>query len=211
MTRRFSLLSVLAAAVAIGGSTMACGVTSDLPPSTGSVDLGFIGVGDFDIDRIDYTISGNGITPIQGSISLTDAHATPSAIVGGLPAGQQASCASRATMSMDGKANCYGAASFDVTPGEASNVTITLLCSYPTTVRTIMVNGMTDYCPALSSYAAAPDTGFVGGAPISLTATAFSYYSDPPMFEWQARRAKTSRRPAPRSRPTFAPSQDGRR
>jgi hypothetical protein len=185
MPRRPSLSSVNATILAAALTAAACGVARDLPPSTGSVDVGFIDVGNLSLSRVDYTISGNGIVPITGSISLVDPSATSSARIGGIPAGPQYLLELRAA-SDDGSAQCYGASAFDVMAGTSAMVTITLICRDPTTGRTITVNGMTDYCPSLASYAASPQTGTVGGSPISLTATAFSYYSDPPLFMWTA-------------------------
>jgi hypothetical protein len=175
MTRDLSLSAVLATVLAAGA---ACGL-HDLPPATGSVDIGFIDTAGLSINSVDYTISGNGITPIEGTISLVDPSATPSAIVGGIPPGDQYLLELRAA-TVDGLQQCYGASSFDITANMASNVMIDLACSYPMMVRTTMVNGMTDYCPWIASYSASSSTATVGGPPIQLTAIAGSFYSDPP-------------------------------
>jgi hypothetical protein len=177
--RRLSLFAIVVTLAT------ACDVARDLPPSTDSVNIGFINVGDFSLQTMAYKVSGNGITPLEGTISLVDANATPSAFIGGIPPGRQYLLELDAS-SDDGSGQCYGASAFDVVAGQSADVMISLLCSYPTKVRTTMVDGMIDYCPSLASYAAAPPTGTVGGVPIALTATAFSFYSDPPMFTWSA-------------------------
>ena len=182
MTHR---LPLSAAIVTVFAVVAACGLVDSLPPpGSGEVDIGFIDVGDVSLTSVDYTISGNGITPIEGRISLIDPSSTPTAIVG-IPAGLQYLLEMRGTTS-DGKGQCYGASSFDVAAREAANVMITLVCGFPTMVRTIMVDGMTDYCPWISSASASASTAVVGGPPLMLTATAGSYYSDPPMFSWTA-------------------------
>jgi hypothetical protein len=176
---------VLASVVASATVGAACDVARDAPPSGNSVQIDFVNAGAFSVQSIDYTISGNGIVPLTGTISLTDPNSTPSIDVGGIPPALQYLLELRATPD-DGSGQCYGAATFDVAPGRSVDVAISLVCSYPTTVRTIMVDGMTDYCPSLASYAASPTTGVVGGSPVSLSATAFSFYSAAPMFFWQA-------------------------
>jgi hypothetical protein len=182
MARALSLLAVVATMVAAGG---ACRLDDLPPPSSGSVDFGFIEVGDVAIASVDFTISGNAITPIVGTISLVDQAATPSAVVGGIPAGIQYLLELRA-MTTDGKQQCYGATSFDVVANESADAMIVLVCSDQMAVKTTMVNGMTDYCPWIASYAASSSTAEVDGSPISVSAIAASYYSDPPMVRWTA-------------------------
>jgi hypothetical protein len=161
-----------------------CGQLHDLPPDVEVGSAGFVVAGDLNIVQLDYTVSGNGIPEITGSISLRDLGAAPEAIIGGIPAGTGYLLQLRAT-SDDGRGTCYGAASFDVRAGQSSPIDIRLVCATDSTIRTKMVNGILDYCPSLASYAAAPPSAPVGGS-ISLTATAFSFYSDPPTFSWQA-------------------------
>jgi len=178
---------VVASFVAQATVGAACDVARDLPQSSAtSVQINFVNAGAFSVRSIDYTISGNGIEPLVGTISLTDPNSTPSIDVGGIPPALQYLLELRAAPDDGSSGQCYGAATFDVAPGRTVDVAISLVCSYPTKVRTIMIDGMTDYCPSLASYAAAPATGFVGGAPVSLSATAFSFYSQAPMFLWQA-------------------------
>ncbi|HSZ83233.1 MAG TPA: hypothetical protein VLA14_13175 [Polyangia bacterium] len=176
---------VVASFVASATVGAACDVARDVPGSGSSVQIDFVNAGAFSVRSIDYTISGNGIEPLMGTISLTDPNSTPSIDVGAVPPGLQYLLELRAAPD-DGSGQCYGAAAFDVARGRAVDVAISLVCSYPTPVRTIMIDGMTDYCPSLASYAASPSTGVVGGAPVSLSATAFSFYSEAPRFSWQA-------------------------
>jgi hypothetical protein len=185
MPPRLRLSVVVAFFVTSATVGAACDVARDVPQSGSSVQIDFVNAGAFSVRSIDYTITGNGIEPLVGTISLADPNSTPSIDVGGIPPAFQYLLELRAAPD-DGSGQCYGAATFDVAPGRSVDVAISLVCSYPTKVQTIMIDGMTDYCPSLASYAASPSTGIVGGAAVSLSATAFSFYSEAPMFFWQA-------------------------
>lgn len=162
----------------------ACGLTDDAPPPTGAVDIGFVQVGAHAVKVVTYEISGNGIEPITGTIDLSDDQATPSAIVGGIPPGS-GYVVELSARTDDGQEQCDGMATFDVIANQSATADLSVTCT-PDVVKTIQVNGMTDYCPTLASDSASPPAGLVGGPPITLAASGRSYYSDPLMFIWEA-------------------------
>jgi hypothetical protein len=180
--------------VAIGvGVVVALGVgcdlhLRDLPPDTGlgagSVTVSFIRTARLTIHRLTYAITGNGIQPLGGAMDLTNDAAAPSALIGGIPPGRDYRLELDATADV-GSGLCHGVALFDVVAAQASPVEVTLICSTPETVRTFDADGVTDYCPSLASFAASPPFAPLGGT-ILLSATAFSYYSDPLRFAWDA-------------------------
>jgi hypothetical protein len=168
---------------AMGLVVSSCHGWLDVPAPEGSVDIAFLNTTTLHLSRIDYVVSGNAIEPVVGFISLVDDAATPSAIIGGLPPGSDYLLHLEASAD-DGAGACAGEASFDVAAGRSSPVAITLVCHTGSPVRTIVVNGYTDYCPTLASYAVSPRSAPVGGT-ITVSATAFTYYSDPVMFGWR--------------------------
>src|SRR5262245_15030582 len=153
--------AVRAALVAIAIVTSSCRELADVPPPEGSIEISFVSTAHLRFSRLDYRISGNEIVERTGSVSLVDDGATPSALVGGLPEGQGYLLQLQAA-SDDGAGFCYGAAGFNVVGGESTPVGITLVCSTQQTVRTKVVDGGTDYCPSLASYAASPEFAPVG-------------------------------------------------
>lgn len=174
----------VARALAVAVAVLGCSSLADLPAQDGSVEISFVNTTHLTFDLVEYRISSVAGETRLGSINLTNPAATPSVHVGALPEGEDYLVQLTAT-STSRSGFCYGAAAFDVVGGRATPVSITLVCTGARKVRTIMVNGMTDYCPSLASYAASPPEAPVGGT-IELSATAFSFYSDPLKFGWEA-------------------------
>jgi hypothetical protein len=179
---------LLAAAVLFtGATTVSCSKKSNSSDSVGSVGMAVVLSPGVTVNSVSYAITG-GVppltAPISGTINVTGTSATVSLLVSGIPAGTGYLLNLNAT-STDMLTTCAGMATFDVVANQSATADLSVTCT-PNAVKTIQVNGMTDYCPTLGSDSASPPAGLVGGPPITLAASGRSYYSDPLMFMWEA-------------------------
>jgi Calcineurin-like phosphoesterase len=106
-----------------------------------------------------YTITGPGGFAESGSLDVANS-TTISAVIGGLPAGTGYSITISAT-STDGTTSCGGSASFNVTAGATSTVSIHLACHEAPTTGSVLVNGTLNICPNIDSVSADPPIGNV--------------------------------------------------
>jgi len=151
-----------------------CSSTKNTAPTV-AADVGTVGLAvklspGVDVDKVDYKITGNGITPVTGSIVVSDPGASVSVLVNGLPAGL-GYLVELTAVSTDGKTTCGGSGTFDVVANQTSSVTVALQCKTPKTTGGVVVGGTFNNCPALTSYTAAPLAVAVGGV-IAVGATA---------------------------------------
>jgi cysteine-rich repeat protein len=134
--------------------------------------------------KVNYTITGNGITPIAGSVNVSSPGATVSFLVNGIPQGTGYTVALTA-VSTDGSTSCGGTATFIVTTGTLTHVTVVLQCTGGNTGG-VVVNGV--WCPMLSSFTVSPLAVAVGGE-IDLAASAQDLDTTDnttPTFTWTA-------------------------
>ncbi len=134
--------------------------------------------------RVDYTISGNGITPITGQVNVSGAGSTVSFLVNGIPAGMNY-LVKLTAVSTDGATTCTGQANFNVVAGMVSHVTVLLQCTGGQTGG-VVVNGI--WCPILSSYSVSPLAVAVGGqVDVAAAATDLDTSDNAtPTFAWSA-------------------------
>jgi len=123
-----------------------------------------------DVDTVDYKITGNGITPVTGTIVVSDPGASVSVLVNGLPAGT-GYLVELTAVSRDGKTTCGGSAPFDIVANGSTSVTVALQCKTPKLTGGVIVDGTFNNCPALTSYTVAPLAVATGGI-ITVGATA---------------------------------------
>jgi len=171
--------SLLAAAL-LTGPSLACGLSSDLPPSAGSVQLGFVVAPGETTDHFDYDISGNGIAPRDGTIPVDDPSASLSTLIGGLPAGVGYHLKLSAT-SDDQGTFCDTDSVFDVVPSEKTTLAVALTCINADTIRTIEADGAGHVCPAVASMTIAR-----AGSAVTLSASAFQFDDLTLSFSWEA-------------------------
>jgi hypothetical protein len=129
--------------------------TANVVSDTGSVGLAVKLSPGVNVDKVDYKISGNGITPVTGSIVVSDPGASVSVLVNGLPAGM-GYLVELSAVSSDGKTTCGGSSTFDIVANGSTSVTVALQCKTPKTTGSVVVGGTFNNCPALVSYTAAP-------------------------------------------------------
>ena len=182
-SRRVSMVVAgLALAAALLGPGCASEAADDGPTGIMSMELQIApGV---TINSVAWTISntGTGFTR-TGTVSVRFSN-TISFQTGAIPAGSGYSISLTAT-SVDGSFSCSGSASFAVTAGSTTPVSLTLSCSTaPAGQGTIVVNGTTQICANLDSLSASPLETAVG-TPIALAATG-SAGTVPVTFTWTA-------------------------
>jgi hypothetical protein len=173
-----ALLAIALCAAGLAG----CGVEDS--ENAGSANMSLTLPDGSIVNSVKYSITGNGITPIGGTIDVSSSGAKVSFLVSGIPAGTGYSVRLDAT-STDGKTTCGGSATFNVVAGQTTQVTVLLQCLNNSTGR-VQVNGV--FCPQLTSFSAAPLAVSVG-ATIDVSAAALDL--DPsddttPTFAWSA-------------------------
>lgn len=136
--------------------------------AVGSVGLNLEVAPGVTLASVTYTITGNGFTK-TGTIDVSGAPIIQ-ATIGGIPAGQGFTFTLSATAS-DGT-TASGSASFDVTAGAITGVTIHL--QWPGVRRngSVTVNGILNVCPVLDELTVAPLTAIAGVGSIQLSGAA---------------------------------------
>ena len=137
-------LILAAVTLASGAVTVNCSKKSDDDVGSVGFALTLPGSG-ATISTVNYTISGNGITPIMGSIDVSaPGTTTATALVSGLPAGMYT--VSMTAMSSDGQ-NCTGSTPFTVQAGQTAMANVVLQCTRTRTTGSVAINGRIDQCP----------------------------------------------------------------
>jgi Lamin Tail Domain len=114
------------------------------------------------LGAVSYSITGPGGFARSGAFD-TSHSTTPSATIGGLPAGDGFSVALSATAS-DGATQCAGSAPFSVVAHATTGVTVHLLCHEPSKAGSVLVNGSLNVCPVVDGVSATPDEVLVGSS-----------------------------------------------
>jgi hypothetical protein len=138
-----------------------------------------------EIKKVDYKVTGNGITPITGSVDTTNVATTATVLITGIPAGK-GYLVELSSTAADGVTVCGGSATADVEAGKTTSVTIVLQCRSPRTTGAISVSATFNACPTLTSITAAPLVVDQGGT-ITVGATASDTdAADTLSFIWSA-------------------------
>lgn len=133
---------------------------------------------------VNYSITGNGITPRTGPIDVSDPAATPSVQVGGVPAGT-GYLITMTALSTDGQTTCNGSGMVDVIANQLNLITIIMQCRATGTTGVINVGGGFNNCPMITSYTGGPATVSVGGS-VNVSVSATDPDGDALMFGWTA-------------------------
>ena len=188
MKRTFDLKSssgALARAFAIT-ATLACAVPLACSDSghrsgqgSGSVAMQLTLPDGSQIAAIEYSITGNSISPITGSVPVGNS-TTVAFQVGGIPVGTGYTLALTATTST-GQA-CSGSAIFDIVAGQVNAVSVAINCGQANTSGNVHVEVEINRCAIVTSLSALPVEVLVGGT-IALSAAASSPDAS---FAWSA-------------------------
>jgi len=175
MTRSNVRRAALIAAAVLGAGAVAvsCGREASHHDDVGSVAVALTLSPGVTVNTVTFQITGNGITPINGTIDVTNA-TRATALVPGIPAGTGYQVTMDAT-STDGR-TCHGVGTFDVAAGMTATATVTLQCRGQGNGQgTVAINGRLDNCPFITSFMASSLQGVVGGAPISISVAATDF------------------------------------
>ena len=132
---------------------------TELPPegakSPGSIALRLTLAQGAALTSVDYSITGNGITPITGTVSV--AQSTVLAFqVGGIPAGTGYLLELTGTAS-DGS-SCVGSNTFDVMADQVSSVVVEIACTQEPSSGNVQVGVEVNRCAAVTGLTALPRT-----------------------------------------------------
>src|SRR4051812_46742738 len=150
----------LAASGPLGGCSREPSSHSDVE-TAGTIGLTLAAAPGVTLNAVTYTITGNGFTK-SGAID-TSGSPTISGTIGGIPTGKGYTITLTAT-SADGNTTFTGSASFDVTAGATTSVTIHLNGSSKTGNGSVSVNGTINLNPRIDDVTVTPQTVFVGGS-----------------------------------------------
>ncbi|HVR21411.1 MAG TPA: hypothetical protein VMS65_16975, partial [Polyangiaceae bacterium] len=150
--------------MALGASTLIGGCSSEPLNHGGDGQVGTLGINldvapGVTLNAVTYSITGNGFSK-TGSID-TSGSPTISGTIGGIPSGNGYTITLTAT-STDGATTFTGSASFNVTAGATTPVTIKLTGVRRTGNGSVSVNGTLNVAPVIDEVTAAPLTAFVG-------------------------------------------------
>lgn len=113
------------------------------------------------LNAVSYTVSGNGFSK-TGTID-TSGSPTINGTIGGIPTGKGYTITLTAT-SADGASTFTGSATFDVTAGATTSVTVRLNGAIKTGNGSVAVNGTINIDPRIDEVTVTPQTVFVGGS-----------------------------------------------
>jgi hypothetical protein len=108
-----------------------------------------------EIDEVSYSITGNDIVPIVGTIHTDAPGSTASVEVFGIPAGEDYTVMMTAT-STDGETFCSGSAEFDVEVGISTPIMVMLNCKPNRQYGGVRVNGKFNFCTDIIGGSVAP-------------------------------------------------------
>jgi hypothetical protein len=149
---------------ASGVATIGCGRKSLTGEEPGSVVVALTLPGGGIVSAVNYTISGNGITPVMGTIDVSAPETTrATALVSGLlPATYSVTMTAVVTSST---LTCTGSGPFTVVAGQTAMVDVILQCKGGAPAAgSIAINGRLDQCPVLTSISATSLQAPVGAA-----------------------------------------------
>jgi arylsulfatase A-like enzyme len=129
--------------------------------TAGSIGLNLTAAPGVTLNSVTYTITGNGFTK-TGAID-TSGSPTVSGTIGGIPAGKGYTITLTAR-SAEGDTTFTGAATFDVTAGATTSVTLRLNGSGKTGNGSVAVNGTINVNPRIDEVTVTPQTVFVGAS-----------------------------------------------
>ncbi|MEM7136279.1 MAG: hypothetical protein AAF500_06870 [Myxococcota bacterium] len=159
-----------------------CSTGLDSNPTPASLEVTFELAEASQVDEVTYSVTGNGITPIEGVIDTSAPGSTASVEVFGLPPGLQYLVSLTATTT-DGTITCEGAARFDVSVGVATEVHVMLGCKRTPRLGGLRANGEFNVCADLIKVIASPlQTSLSNG--LALSADTSDQEGDPVAYRW---------------------------
>lgn len=175
------MVVVVAALLAVA----ACGGESSNAGRSGSLELNLDLAGNVVLETVEYTVSGNGITPITGTIDVSGSGGVFFLEVRRIPVGVgfllELTAQDTAT-----DTDCEANRDFDISAGLVTPLNITFKCSTPSNTGGIrLVGGTANFCPTLTAMSNVP----LPSTPLrsfEVEAEAVDLDSDPIAFQWTA-------------------------
>jgi len=150
-----SALLIAATVLGTGAAIVNCSRAPSTQDTVGSVNVALTLSPGVTITTVTYQITGNGITPINGSIDVTNA-TTATALVPGIPSNPNPYTVTMDATSTDGLTTCHGVGTFIVSANQTAMAGVTLQCHGPASqAGTVAINGRLDNCPTINSFSAA--------------------------------------------------------
>jgi 5'-nucleotidase len=172
----FGAVAILSTAIVGCGSKPSAG-------DTGSVELALQAAPGVTINVVSYMISGPNSFSKNGTIDVSQS-STVSTTIGALPAGSGFAVTLMGN-STDGATSCSGGpASFTVTAGQTTPVSVHLTCHEAPRTGSVNVNGTLNICPTIDSISANPAEVLVGGS-VTLTGSAHDSDAGPSALTYQ--------------------------
>jgi hypothetical protein len=172
------LLCCLVAAAGVAG----CSSDTTSSENTGSLGLSLELADGITINEVDWTLTGNGMSPMSGTIDTSAPGATASVEVFGLPPGDDYLVELEAT-DESGEITCRGSAPFDVEIGVSTDVMVFLNCKLPARLGGVRVNGKFNICAELAKAVVSPLQTSVGND-IDLAAIGIDVEGDSITYVW---------------------------
>jgi hypothetical protein len=155
--------------------------------TTGTVGMSLTLLGGEVLNTVSWTITGpNGAATVvrQGSVNLQGSNAIAFQVAG-IASGSNYAIA-LSGVSVDGTVTCSGSATFSVTAGMTTNVTVLLQCnSKGADAGSAAINGQTFACASAGGVSASPSEATLGNS-VSLTATATGPNPGVITYAWSA-------------------------
>ena len=161
---RFGKVPLIVLALAASGPLAGCGRDkggAGEVEAAGSVSFSLTAAPGVTLSSVAYTVTGNGFTK-TGAIDTSGAP-TIGGTIGGIPAGKGYVITLTAA-SVEGGATFTGSATFDVTAGATTSVTVHLNGGGKTGNGSVVVNGTINVSPRLDEVTVTPQTVFVGSS-----------------------------------------------
>ncbi|HEY3252982.1 MAG TPA: metallophosphoesterase, partial [Polyangiaceae bacterium] len=137
------------------------------------------------LTSVSYTIIGPASFSKTGSLDVSKS-STISGLIGGIPAGTGYSITLSAS-AVDASATCGGSATFDVTAGQKTTVSVAVTCKEQPKTGSLLINGVLNVCPVVDSLNVAPSELTVGGSVVvSATAHDSDAAPSPLSYQWTA-------------------------
>ena len=174
------ILCCLVAAVGVAG----CSSDTTTGDTSGSLSLNLELAPGVVINEVDWTLSGNGMPSMSGTIDTSAPGATASVEVFGLLPGEDYLVELEATTE-DGEITCRGSAEFDVEIGVSTPVMVMLNCKRPARLGGVRVNGKFNICAQVATAVVSPLQTSVGND-IDLVAQGEDVEDDPISYAWFA-------------------------
>jgi hypothetical protein len=158
---------------------------SDWSGPVGSLGLQLQLAPDIVLSSIEYEITGQGFSPMTGSIQVPGGGTTFSATLTEIPAGSGHVIKLRSVAAGDAGLACAGQATFSVTANTTTQVDVVLSCDGLDVGGSATINGSFNICPSVTATTLSPTVQAIGGTiAVSLSARDVDMAPQPLLYAW---------------------------